>query len=307
MSPRKCKTTDDNDLSTSDSKRKHDETPDHSDATLDSQPSPPTGPISEATAPASSNDTVSVMDNTNNNGGDAAHTPPAAIVAVIDLDFLPTEVDYVPNSIIPCVRLLAILNFSDATANWFAIGLAPDNMDWGAAGTGSGLDKYLCVGGRPVTLWMLGIAGSVWLTPTDGTWVSLGLRLICRCDQEVTRRILYDRCQPPADVTTASSLTYANRFLGGHGESGPSSFQDVYDTSDMLEAWSSMTRIPSDRVRKTDIVLVECYVRRFKSRENTNRYTWQSWGVNFKLLRIAHILRGPSPTELVPEDSAVSF
>lgn len=109
------------------------------------------------------------------------------------------------------------------------------------------------------------------------------------------------------DPKKAGQTTYASKFLPTRGEHATSSFEDVYDATTLMESWSAMDKISPDRVRKTDLVLVECYVRRFKSRDPGSRYVWKTYGVTFELLRIAHLLRGPGPTELAPEESFVSF
>lgn len=82
----------------------------------------------------------------------------------------------------------------------------------------------------------------------------------------------------------------------------------MYDAQDRLLPWGQMSQIDPARVQKTDLVLVECYVNRFKSKEQSIRKGWNSWGVNFDLIRIAYLSAGPGAAgDLVPDDCDVNL
>ncbi|KAH9848185.1 hypothetical protein C2E23DRAFT_739945, partial [Lenzites betulinus] len=227
------------------------------------------------------------------------------VVLATHLNFLTKEMEYITEEFI--ARLLPILNFVDASANRFSIGLMPPSAQWGPVGDGSGLDKYLCFDGRPVTLWMAGVVTSIWLTPTEGSRVSIGLRLLNDRDHDVARLVQFGRVKPAGDPTNAGLTTFASRFLSTRGEHTSSSFEDVFNAIDVLGPWNSMDKILPDTLRKTDVALVECYVRRFKSKDSNSRQVWNGWGVSFELLRIAQLFGGPGPAELMPNESNISL
>ncbi|KAH9855231.1 hypothetical protein C2E23DRAFT_883192 [Lenzites betulinus] len=209
---------------------------------------------------------------------DVDSVQPGTPVTSAQLSIRPAETEYISANFIN--RLVPIINFVDKSANRFSLGLMPLNAEWGPTGDGKGLDKYLCRNGRPITIWMTGIATSVWLAPIEGSRVNVGVRLLTNRDVEVAHRILYGRSQPEGDASHAGVSTYASRFLNNRGETACTSFEDVYDTTDSLESWTSMMKSNHDSVKKTDIVLVECYVKRYKAtRDPGTRQGWNRWGL----------------------------
>ncbi|KAI9064826.1 hypothetical protein FKP32DRAFT_1569061, partial [Trametes sanguinea] len=218
-----------------------------------------------------------------------------------DLAFRPSELLYITGDMI--ARLTSIINVTEPHANRYNVGLVPLSATWGRPGDGSGFDRFLCVNGRPVTVWMVGIVTSTWLTPPEGTRVSIGVRLLCQRDMDAAKYFQFKMSNPAGDATYAGLTTFAKRYLPSRGEDV--SFTEVFDATDRLAAWSNMSKIDPARVQKTDVVVVECYVKRFKT--TTQRYNWTQWGVGFELLRIAHLLSGPGPVEIVPEDSHVNL
>ncbi|KAI0335955.1 hypothetical protein GY45DRAFT_1333113 [Cubamyces sp. BRFM 1775] len=209
-------------------------------------------------------------------------------VSASSVTLRPSEREYVSEQFIE-ERLIPILNYVEPDANRYNVGFIPNSSTWGPTADPAGLDRYLCHNGRAVTVWMVGVVTSLWLTPKD----------VSSC--KTSRRFLIIE-----DTTFAGLSTFASRYLTRKDDERLT-FTDVFDATDKLEAWSAMERADNSRVQKTDIVLVECYVKRFKSRNAPTRYTWSTWGVSFELLRIAQLLRGPGPTELVPDDSRVSL
>ncbi|KAI9059960.1 hypothetical protein FKP32DRAFT_1579056, partial [Trametes sanguinea] len=227
----------------------------------------------------------------------------AAGAPITDLDIAlrPSEAEYIPTDFIP--RLVSIINFVEADANRFNVGLLPLDLKWGNTRDGVDFDRYLCHNGRPVTVWMVGIVTSTWLMPSEGTRVSIGVRLLCQRDMDTAKFIQFRLSHPVGDASYAGLTTFAKRYVTSRSEHV--SFNDVYDGTDRLAAWSTMTKIEPARINKSDIVVVECYVKRFKT--TPNRFAWQQWGVTFELLRIAQLLNGPGPANIEPEDSHVSL
>ena len=99
---------------------------------------------------------------------------------------------------------------------------------------------------------------------------------------------------------------FCNKFLAVRAQNG-GSFEEAYNAENRLLSWGQMEKIDAARIQKTDVVLVECYIKRFKSRDGNNRAGWRTWAVNFEILRIAHLFAGPGAPDLVPDDCAVDL
>ncbi|KAH9853913.1 hypothetical protein C2E23DRAFT_858971 [Lenzites betulinus] len=124
---------------------------------------------------------------------------------------------------------------------------------------------------------------------------------------DAAKSIQYRSSKPAIDPTDTGSATFASRYLSTRGEDPPTTFTEVFDASDRLAAWSNMQRIDHARVQKTDVVVVECHVKRFRLKDTPDRYSWKTWGVSFELLRIGQLLAGPGPSDFVPDDSNISL
>ncbi|KAI9067026.1 hypothetical protein FKP32DRAFT_1601420 [Trametes sanguinea] len=288
-----------------------------SDADLESEDTLSSMPPSPSDKPEQTSDDVnstSAEPNTNNADNDptlndtvalSVHVPNVRVegrpVDLTDLAFRPSELNYVPADALP--RILSIVNFTEPDANRFNVGLVPLDCAWGPSGDGSGLDRFLCHNGRPVTVWMVGVVTSTWLAPTEGTRISIGVRLLCQRDLDAAKFFQFRMSNPHGDTSYAGLSTFAKRYLTSRGE--PQTFTDTFDGRDRLVAWSAMPKLDANKINKSDIVVVECYVKRFKI--TRDHYNWQQWGVAFELLRIAQILRGPGPPDIVPDDSHVSL
>ncbi|KAI9059159.1 hypothetical protein FKP32DRAFT_1580370, partial [Trametes sanguinea] len=226
---------------------------------------------------------------------------------IVDSDILlrDGEREYLSTDVIE--RIVPIINFTEPANNRYSIGRIPRRASWGPVADGTGMERFLCDNGRPITVWMVGIVTSVWLAPTEGSRVSIGVRLLCRRDMEAARFIQYRMSHPHADGSNAGLTTFASRYLAPRGEESVTTFADVFDACDLLAAWSVMRKIDCERIRKTDLVVVEAYIKRFRHRDSGNRFTWVNWGVSFDLLRIALLYPGPGPIDPTPEDSHVNL
>ncbi|OSC97378.1 hypothetical protein PYCCODRAFT_1377271, partial [Trametes coccinea BRFM310] len=225
-------------------------------------------------------------------------------VDTTDLLMRDAEIEYIPADV--AARVATIMNYTEPTTNRYNIGLLPLDAQWGPIADGTGLDRFLCHDGRPVTAWMVGIVTSIWLAPTEGSRVSIGLRLLCRRDMEAARYFQYRLSRPVGDASNSGLSTFASRYLAARGEDTVNAFTEVFDGCDRLASWSTMNKIDHKRIQKTDVVLVEVYIKRFKHRDS-NRSTWIKWGVSFELLRIALLYPGPGPIDPVPADSEVNL
>ncbi|KAI0649231.1 hypothetical protein C8Q79DRAFT_903196, partial [Trametes meyenii] len=204
-------------------------------------------------------------------------------------------------------RVVKIMNFTEPNANRYNIGLIPLTSAWGPIGDGSGLESFLCVNGRPVTAWIVGIVTSPWLKALQDSRVSLGFRALCQHDLDAAKYFQLKACNPEADPSHAHLSTTAKRFPARRGEACDGAFEDIFDATDRLGPWSTMRKIDYTNVRKSDVVLVESHIRRFKIKDASGQYNWGSWAVNFELLRIAVLFSGPGPANVVPEDSQVNL
>lgn len=102
-----------------------------------------------------------------------------------------------------------------------------------------------------------------------------------------------------------ATLVYANKWLGTKARQDEQAFNEVYDAVDHeLHGWDVARKIPADRVRYSDIIVVECYVRRFRNKELNVGSGWNAWKIAFDLLRIALLVEGQPPLDEPPPESA---
>ncbi|KAI0708647.1 hypothetical protein C8Q76DRAFT_627059 [Earliella scabrosa] len=221
-----------------------------------------------------------------------------------DLRLSDAELEYIPSEVLK--RIIAILNHLEEGSSRFLIGKVPPTAVWGAEGDSSNVDRFLCVEGVPITAWMVGIVTSVWLTPSDDNRASIGIKLICDRDFRAARRFQYDLCQPASDAKMVGTSTFGRRFLGARGQTG-GVFEDVYDATKVMTAWADMAKVDAARIQKTDVVLIECHIKRFKLRSAGFSPKWTKWAVNFEMLRIARLHAGPGPSDFVPADGHFRF
>ncbi|KAI0352685.1 hypothetical protein OH77DRAFT_1523246, partial [Trametes cingulata] len=115
----------------------------------------------------------------------------------------------------------------------------------------------------------------------------------------------FETAERPLDPNPAR-WTYASKWVRGKERV---SFDHIYDGVDReLRGWNPSSKIPAERLQRSDIVLVECYVKRFKNKSlNTNDKEWTAWGVQFELLRIAQLFIGPGVVDEEPPDSLAVF
>ncbi|TFK86997.1 hypothetical protein K466DRAFT_491697, partial [Polyporus arcularius HHB13444] len=204
-------------------------------------------------------------------------------------------------------RLVPILNFKDLKTSRFAVGTIPLSVTWGTLKQGADMDRYIVHGTSRLTAWFIGLVTTVWLTPREGSRINIGLQLLSKRDHDTARQLQYD-LSPVSDLSTAGQTVFCSRFLSTRAEDG-GCFEEVYDAQDRLLPWGQMPQITADRIQKTDLVLAECAIKRFRSKSRTSfRKGWHEWAVNFDLIRVALLSAGPGAAgDLVPDDCDVDL
>ncbi|KAI0657847.1 hypothetical protein C8Q70DRAFT_1055607 [Cubamyces menziesii] len=209
--------------------------------------------------------------------------------------------EYVPNELIPRIRQLRL--FTEPELNRYSIACIPSEARWGT-GVHS---QHLCLNDKPVVVWMVGVLR--WNRLMDNVKWNIGLKFLCDDDNNAARRLRSVYSQPPYDTSNDGSLTFVNKWINASDKSVQHSFEHVYDAVDSkLQGWDPSRRVPASRLQGSDVVVVECYVKRFKPKTpGSPQKGWVSWAVTFELLRIAQLLVGPGIVDEPPPDSNASI
>ncbi|OSD03121.1 hypothetical protein PYCCODRAFT_1467410 [Trametes coccinea BRFM310] len=211
--------------------------------------------------------------------------------------------DYIPEELIP--RLERLVTFSEPAMNRYGIRCIPDDARWGTGKDGrtSQYDRFLCHAGKPLVVWMVGVVRYVHLN--DSERFSIGISFLSEVDADAARRNLGARCAPPRDIEDTDSLTFIGRWVNSANRENEQTFNQVYDAVDReLRGWNPAARIPAARIQASDVVVVECYIKRFKNKSmSTGSRGWTAWGVQYELLRIAQLCIGPGYVDELPPDS----
>lgn len=104
-------------------------------------------------------------------------------------------------------------------------------------------------------------------------------------------------------------LTYASKWIPKKDRGEARTFDEAYHATDRdLRGWNKDNKMAGDDIVASDVVVVECYVRRFKNKKLNVGRGWTAWGVNFDLLRVAQLVAGPGgSTPPPPPDSFPEF
>lgn len=92
-------------------------------------------------------------------------------------------------------RLANIVRYREVTSNRFAVTMVPRTADWGRTPR---TEKILCVGGKPVLIWLVGRIQSLWFFDRNGDphlRVNLGFTLHS-AEERAAAAELYGRSRP---------------------------------------------------------------------------------------------------------------
>ncbi|KAL7281811.1 hypothetical protein ACG7TL_005134 [Trametes sanguinea] len=220
-----------------------------------------------------------------------------AALAIADLP------DYVPDELLP--RLQRLVEFREPAMNRYSLRCIPQDARWGIGkgGRSSQYDRFLCHDGKPLVVWMVGVVKYVHLT--DPERFSIGLSFFSEEDTNAAYHNLYGRSKHSAEPQEGDSFTFIGKWVNSANRENEHTFDNVYNAVDReLRGWNAEARIPASRIQVSDIVVVECYVKRFKDKSlNGGNRGWNAWGVQYELLRIAQLYVGPGFRDELPPDS----
>ncbi|KAI9064622.1 hypothetical protein FKP32DRAFT_1602840 [Trametes sanguinea] len=205
-----------------------------------------------------------------------------------------TGIPYVPESTL--TRLRTIATFKDVATNRYAISTVPRSADWGRQ---TRTEKLLCLNGKPIVMWMVGRVRSMWFFDRNGDphlRVNVGVTLPFDIDRAAVVD-LFNRARP-ASHNTPSDVVYAGKICSqrekGEYVQSPVAFSNVYDATERLTAKASMPQLSPVDVVKNDIVLVECYLTRWKKAgDSKGKKTWGSFDVGFELQSLCLLYSAP--------------
>ncbi|KAJ3008527.1 hypothetical protein NUW54_g3117 [Trametes sanguinea] len=202
-------------------------------------------------------------------------------------------------------RLRKLCAFSELQMNRYSIRCIPSDARWGTGKNGrtSQYDKFLCYDGKPLVVWMVGIVKYVHLT--DNERFSIGLGFLSEVDADAAQRNLGGRCVPPQQTDDGDSFTFIGKWVNSANRENESTFDQVYNAVDReLQGWNASAKIHASQIQLSDVVVVECYIKRFKNKNLNNGFRgWHAWGVQYELLRIAQLCVGPGFVDELPPDS----
>ncbi|KAH9852846.1 hypothetical protein C2E23DRAFT_885221 [Lenzites betulinus] len=240
-----------------------------------------------------------------------AHMPPPA-PSMVPTPVTFHNIDYVPQQVIS--RLQNIVRVREVAANRYALLTVPRAADWGR---GPRTEKILCIGGKPILIWLIGRVRSLWFFDRNGDphlRVNIGISLHSG-EERAAAMELYGRARPRAD--SVPDTVYAGRICS-HREKGEycdtaTAFTQVYDATTRLTAKSAMPQLSPVDLGKNDLVVLECTFSRWKrANEGKAKKSWGSYDVGFELSSI--FLLHSAPADLaddhdiqVEEDIAVEY
>ncbi|OBZ76919.1 hypothetical protein A0H81_03467 [Grifola frondosa] len=218
-------------------------------------------------------------------------------------------------------RVSAFLTYADNRAGRFSPTKEPNGLAWGTPTIlWDDLDKYLCLKKKPVTWWLVGRAKALWFFDNSGTpydRASVGICPIRPIDWQACRHLINDYAHPKTSAHSRDmpDPIYAGKLMKSRTKnetvataSGicnlcPSStklspstgrrFERVYDATERFGPKSSMSTINATAIAKNDIVLVECYLTRWRLGETKYSKAWDAWKCGFQLHTIALLYSAP--------------
>ncbi|KAI1784615.1 hypothetical protein LXA43DRAFT_1066595 [Ganoderma leucocontextum] len=182
-------------------------------------------------------------------------------------------------------RLRQLLSFANPAKNRFNIGLFADNTKWAAPPPGSrglGAERMLSIGTTPAVCWII---GTVRFIQTKNRRFVIGVEPLSVHDNACAKAIQYGKARPSQSAPGKSQLVYASKFLNN------GVFDETYDATDDLYAWSEMqdNKISYRHIRQTNVVLLECLIRRYTPANAASNNAWSTFSIAFELARIAHL------------------
>ncbi|OBZ77795.1 hypothetical protein A0H81_02173 [Grifola frondosa] len=203
-------------------------------------------------------------------------------------------------------RVSAFLTYADNRAGRFSPTKEPNGLAWGTPTIlWDDLDKYLCLKKKPVTWWLVGRAKALWFFDNSGTpydRASVGICPIRPIDWQACRHLINDYAHPKTSAHSRDmpDPIYAGKLMKSRTKnetvataSGICAFERVYDATERFGPKSSMSTINATAIAKNDIVLVECYLTRWRLGETKYSKAWDAWKCGFQLHTVALLYSAP--------------
>ncbi|OBZ77423.1 hypothetical protein A0H81_02761 [Grifola frondosa] len=231
---------------------------------------------------------------------------PAADPAPLDLEEI-INPGYLPDAFVR--RLAGFVDFVDIAGLRFSVTKVPPTSTWGLpTPDDKELTKFLCYEEKPVSIWLVGRVRKLWFYNLGGEphdKVNIGIRPLREIDCLAADRLLNTRCRPIE--STSYNPLYAGKLMltrtKGDTALTPALFTRVYDALNHYGPKSTMKKISPAVLGEHDIVLVECFLTRWKTGERAKRTKgWSTWRCGFELNSISLLFSAPDTSTDVELD-----
>ncbi|KAH9920729.1 hypothetical protein B0H21DRAFT_712878 [Amylocystis lapponica] len=225
----------------------------------------------------------------------------------------PSGEDYTPALV---HRLNGMVTFTDPANGKFAICEILQTATWG---TGPN-DSIFCIANSPVTIYIVGEVRTTWFHTRLGapqSYVNLRICPVRAQDLRAARNLLASNATVPpralisilamfvlelnnvAAITKYKNTVYAGRRstlkLKGAPHATPVEFTKCYDAREHFQSKSAMNKWPVDGVGFNDMVLMECYMTRYRVNDEgmaIYRGAWDIYRAAFELQALSLIAIG---------------
>ncbi|KAI0351686.1 hypothetical protein OH77DRAFT_1429522 [Trametes cingulata] len=192
-------------------------------------------------------------------------------------------------------RLKDFVTFSEKETNRYAVSTVPSSARWGVVGGAKDLDRYLCVGEKPVLIWLVGTVASKWFANRMGRpqeKVNIGIVPLRQKDYASATSLLAK--SKPSKAYESPNI-YASRFMTEWSDTDESTkvatFDKIYDATNGFGRKSDLPMKRAHQIGVGDVVLVEAALTRYKT--GLNKWRWEEWKAQFELHSVCILAEKP--------------
>ncbi|KAI0357038.1 hypothetical protein OH77DRAFT_1436142 [Trametes cingulata] len=192
-------------------------------------------------------------------------------------------------------RLKDFVTFSEKETNRYAVSTVPSSARWGVVGGSKELDRYLCIGEKPVLIWLVGTVASKWFANRMGRpqeKVNIGIVPLRPKDYNSAVALLSK--SKPSKAYESPNI-YASRFMTEWSDSDETTkvatFDKIYDATNGFGRKSDLPMKRAHQIGVGDVVLVEAALTRYKT--GLNKWRWEEWKAQFELHSVCILAEKP--------------
>ncbi|KAH9925075.1 hypothetical protein B0H21DRAFT_712407 [Amylocystis lapponica] len=253
--------------------------------------------------PADGNTNDAVGDNTNGEVPEGGPVIPNNATAIISASGVQYSAELMQ-------RLNAMVSFSDHANGRFAIGTVPPTAAWGS-GTA---DSTFCIADVPVNIFMVGEIRTTWFHTRLGNpqrYVNLRIRPVRASDLNAAKSLLATHATMPPPNSKYRNVVYAGcrstKQMKGSPQATAVEFTKCYDARTQFRTKTAMDKWPVSMIGFNDLVLLECYMTRYRVDNDGNivyKGAWANYRTAYELQALSLLAIGPD-TFIDEEDNEV--